>query len=132
MFARLALAAFLLAHAAIHAGFLSRPPVTAGGPAWPFSLDTSWLLHSIDPELRRLVGVALVAATIGGFGLAALGAFGIMAGWAWPVGVALGAVASLATLVLFFHPWLILGVVIDVVLLWAALIARWEPAALAS
>ena len=130
MIARLALAAFLLAHAAIHAGFLSRPPVTAGGPAWPFSLDASWLLGSTTPEVRRMVGVALVAATIGGFALAALGAFGILAGWAWPVGIAVGAVASLAALVLFFHPWLVLGVAIDLVLLWAVWIAHWEPATL--
>jgi hypothetical protein len=50
----------------------------------------------------------------------------------WTAGVAVGAIASLALLVLFFHPWLVLGVVIDVVLLWAVLAARWVPDSLTS
>ena len=41
MLARLLLAAFFLGHAVIHTGFVSRPPATAGGPAWPFTLDRS-------------------------------------------------------------------------------------------
>ena len=35
--------------------------------------------------------------------------------------------ASLALLVAFFHPWLIVGLAIDVVLLWATLVAAWSP-----
>jgi hypothetical protein len=45
----------------------------------------------------------------------------------WPVGTVAGAIASIALLVLFFHPWLVLGLAIDFVLLWAVLVARWEP-----
>ena len=30
-------------------------------------------------------------------------------------------------LVAFFHPWLIIGMGIDVALVWAVLLARWEP-----
>jgi hypothetical protein len=37
---RLLLAAFLLAHGAIHAGFVSRrPPAKPGALPWPFDLD---------------------------------------------------------------------------------------------
>ncbi|HEY7702942.1 MAG TPA: hypothetical protein VIB02_11565, partial [Candidatus Limnocylindrales bacterium] len=50
----------------------------------------------------------------------------------WTAAVALGAAASLGLLVTFFHPWLILGVVIDLALLGAALIARWTPDVLGS
>jgi hypothetical protein len=126
---RLVIAAFLLAHAGIHAAFVSpRPPATAGGPAWPFELR-SWLLTPLGfgPEANRLIGRALVAATIGGFGLAAVGALSLAPAAAWTAGVSLGAIASLAILVLFFHPWLVLGVVIDLGLLWAALVADWGP-----
>jgi hypothetical protein len=126
---RLVIAAFLLAHAGIHAAFVSpRPPATAGGPAWPFELR-SWLLTplGVGPEANRLIGLALVAATIGGFGLAAVGALALAPAVAWTAGVSLGAIASLALLVLFFHPWLALGVVIDLGLLWAALVADWGP-----
>jgi hypothetical protein len=40
-------------------------------------------------------------------------------------------VASLGVLVLSFRPWLVLGVAIDLVVLRAALVARWAPEGLA-
>lgn len=130
MIPRLLLMAFVLAHAAIHAGFLApRPPATAGGPAWPFELRRSWLLAArrLDPEVGRLIGIALVALTFCGFGLAALAAIGVGPASLWSAGIVVGAVASIAVLVLFFHPWLVLGVVIDLVLLWAAFVGHWTP-----
>jgi hypothetical protein len=127
---RLLLAGFLLAHAAIHAGFLSpRPQPAAGGPAWPFELSRSWLLTPLgfDGQIARLVGIALVAATVAGFALAAVATLGVLPAGLWaPAGV-VGTVASLGLLLLFFHPWLVLGVGIDVVLLWALLAVRWTP-----
>jgi hypothetical protein len=127
---KLLVAAFLLAHGAIHAAFISpRPPATAGGPAWPFDLGHSWVLAplGLDPAVGRLLGVALVALTLGGFALAALSALGIGPAGLWPAAVTIGAIASIALLALFFHPWLVLGVAIDLVLLWAVLVANWEP-----
>lgn len=135
MIPKLLIAGFLLAHALIHASFLApRPAATAGGPAWPFELERSWLLGSLGaaPELARLVGIALIAVTIGGFALAALGALGVGPAIAWQAGIATGAVASLGMLILFFHPWLTLGLVIDLALLWIALVARWTPEVLGS
>lgn len=131
MTARLVIAGLLLAHGLIHVAFLApRPPVTAGGPAWPFELGHSWLLGrlGVGSEATRLVGTALVAATLAGFALAALAAAGIGPGGLWSGALALGAVASLGLLTLYFHPWLALGVAIDLVVLWAALGARWAPA----
>ena len=131
---RLLIAGLLLGHALIHAAYLSpRPPVTAGGPEWPFELHSSWLLGrlGVDGEASRLLGIALVALTIGGFALAALAVAGIVPSGSWTAGVTVGAMASLGLLVLFFHPWLALGVVIDVGLLWFVLASRWTPAALA-
>lgn len=43
-----------------------------------------------------------------------------------------GAGPSLAVLLLFFHPWLSLGVDIDLVLLWAVIAAGWSPVAVAA
>ena len=133
MIPRLVFAGFLLGHAMIHGAFLSRrPPATPGGPPWPFDLGHSWLLDRLGagPRVNRLVGTALVAATIAGFALAALAALGVGPAVLWPAGIAIGAVGSLGVLVLFFHPWLLLGVAIDLVLLWAALVAGWTPDAL--
>jgi hypothetical protein len=128
--ARLALAAFLLAHAGIHAAFLSpRPPATAGGPAWPFDVGTSWLLTrlGIDGEVPRLLAVGLISVTIGGYALAALAAAGVAPNVIWGPALLAGSLASIAMLVVFFHPWLVLGVAIDVALVWSVLIAGWSP-----
>jgi hypothetical protein len=127
---RLVVAAFLLAHGAIHAGYLSpRPAASAGGPTWPFALESSWLLGRLplDVEAMRVVGIALTAATIGGFALAALAGLGLLPGALWIAGASVGAVASVALLVVFFHPWLVVGLLIDAAVLWVVLIARWEP-----
>jgi hypothetical protein len=129
MVVRIMVAGFLLAHGALHASFLSpRPPVAAGGPTWPFELNRSWLLSplGVQPELSRLIGTALVAATVAGFALAALSAVGIAPQVIWAPGVTLGSVASAGVLVLFFHPWLVVGLGIDAALMWAAL-GGWSP-----
>ena len=126
-------AVFLLAHAAIHASYISpRPPATAGGPSWPFELGRSWLLSplGLSADMTRLVGIGLLALLVIGFGIAALATFGIVPMTLWPGAVALGSVTSIAMLVLFFHPWLVAGVGIDLVLLWAALVVDWTPASL--
>jgi hypothetical protein len=127
---RLLLAGFLLAHAGIHTGFIApRPPRTAGGPEWPFELGRSWALKrlGVPPNVSRVLGLALVAATIAGFGLAAIAALGLLPALVWPVAMALGAIASLALLVLCFRPMLVVGLLIDIALLWAVLIVGWAP-----
>jgi len=82
------------------------PPATPGGPTWPFDLTRSWLLSpvGVDGSVLRVVGLAQTF---------------------FAIGIAVGSVASLALLVLFFHPWLVLGVLIDIGLLWAVM-ARWS------
>jgi hypothetical protein len=127
---RLLFAAFLLAQGAIHASFLSpRPPATASGPTWPFELARSWVLTplGLQPQTTRLLGLALVAATIAAFALAALATGGVISADLWGPASAAGAVASVVLLVLFFQPWLALGVLIDLGLLWAVLVAGWSP-----
>lgn len=132
MLVQLAVAGFLLAHALIHVGFVSvAPPATVGGPAWPFSTSESWLFMrlGVGAEATRLLALALVATTIAGFSLAALSVIGILPAGIWPPGVAIGAASSMALLIAFFHPWLVLGVGIDLVLIWAGLVAGWTPRA---
>jgi len=134
MMAALVFAALLVAHALIHASYLSpRPAAKPGAPAWPFDLGRSRLLSALGVRgaVPRPIAVGLVALTLAGFGAAAISA----AGWApeglFVVGIGVGSVASLALLGVFFHPWLSLGIAIDVLLLWAAFVARWNPAELA-
>ena len=132
---RLAVAGFLLAHALIHLAFVApAPPATADGPAGPFPTSDSWLFSrlGVGPNEARLVAMALVAVTIGAFAVAALVALGLSPVGLWAPAVAAGSVASLALLVAFFHPWLVLGIGIDVALFWAALVAGWNPVATTS
>lgn len=130
---KLLIAALLAGHALIHASYLSpAPPQTAGGPEWPFAMGRSWLvtgLH-VEPRLVTSIGTLLIVATVAVLLLAALATLGmgIPAAW-WPFLVTAGAGLSIASLGIFFHPWLILGLVIDAVLLWSVLIAGWTPAA---
>lgn len=128
---KLLVAAFLLAHAGIHASFVSpRPPATAGGPQWPFDLAHSWLLTPLGAgaELTRVVGIALLALTVAGYAFAALSAIGIAPQGLWVPAVVVGSVASIGLLGVFFHPWLVLGLAIDVVLIWVVTAANWHPA----
>jgi hypothetical protein len=129
----LLIAAFLAGHALIHASFFSPAPAqTAGGPEWPFTMGRSWLvtgLH-VDERLVTSLGTVLIVTTVAVLLLAALATLGIGVPTAWwPFLVAAGAGLSIATLGIFFHPWLVLGLVIDAALLWGVLVADWMPAA---
>ena len=127
---KLLLAGFILFHASIHASFVSpRPPAVAGAPAWPFDLGRSWLLTPLGLGRRaaRRVGIGLLALTLAGLALSALVVVGLLPMGLWIPAMVLGAIASLGLLVIFFHPWLVLGVAIDVALLWGVLVYGWTP-----
>ena len=130
MLSRLILAAFLLGHAAIHAGYLSpRPTATVGGPPWPFDLSHSWMLSplGVGSEPLRVLGFALFALTLASFALAAIAAVGFLPPAVWSWSTVIGAAASLAMLLVFFHPWLAVGVAIDLLALWTVLVMGWTP-----
>ena len=122
--------AFLVAHALIHLSFVrSRPKAAAGGPAWPFDLDRSWILTPlrVPPSRSRTLGVILLVLILAGASLGAVTALGIGPASLFVPAIVLGSVASAGMLLLFFHPWLTLGIVIDVALLWVLLVAGWRP-----
>jgi hypothetical protein len=129
---KLLLAAFLAAHAFIHVSYLTpAPPRTAGGPEWPFEMARSWLVTAagLDPQLVRVVGTVAVIVTAALLAAAALATVGLLVpATAWPLLVVAGATASAVTLALFFHPWILLGFVIDAGLLWTAVASGWSPA----
>jgi len=130
MLPRLVLAAFLLGHAAVHAGFLSpRPAATVGGPTWPFDVARSWILSPLGApaETLRMLGFALFAVTLASFALAAIAAVGFLPASVWAWSTVIGAAASLTMLIVFFHPWLVVGVAIDVLALWTVLVIGWSP-----
>jgi hypothetical protein len=127
----LLIGAFLAAHGLIHLSFVApAPPRTAGGPEWPFETARSWLVTGmgLDPAAVRASATALVVVSVALLVAAGLATNGwlVPAEW-WPGLTVSGAAASLVTLMLFFHPWLLLGVAIDLALLWAVFIGGWRP-----
>ncbi len=124
------LAAFLAAHGLIHASYLTpAPPQTAGGPAWPFEVTRSWLVtgFGLDAAIMRSLAAVLTALTVCSLLAAAAATIGWLPLEWWAYLVVAGAASSLATLLLFFHPWLVLGVVIDLALLWVVAVNGWRP-----
>ena len=133
MLLKLLLGAFVIAHGAIHASYLTpRPPATPQGPAWPFTLERSWILTpiGIGPGVTRLLGSVLAVATFAAFTLAAASVVGLVSADLWSAAAGFGAASSIVLLALFFHPWLVLGLLIDMGLLALVLIGRWSPEAL--
>lgn len=127
---KLLIAALLVGHALIHVSYLTPAPAqTVGGPAWPFNLTSSWLVTGvgINPDAVASMGRLLVGATVIALVLAGLATLGLLPVAWWPILAATGAGLSLATLLLFFHPWLVLGIAIDAVILWATLVVGWSP-----
>lgn len=125
------LAALLIGHGVVHILFaVPAPSATDGGAAWPFDMAQSWAVTraGLDLSLVRVIGSALIAVTVGAFALAALATVGIIVptGW-WQPMIALGAIASAATLVLCFEPQLVLGLGMDAVLLWMVVARAWVP-----
>lgn len=127
---KLLLTAFFMAHAAIHFGFISPAPApAAGAPTWPFDLTRSWLLTPLgmDASVTRTLGVGLLLVLALGYVAATLVMMGVLPERLFAAGIIVGGSASLLLLALFFHPWLVLGVAIDVALLYLVLGTSWAP-----
>ena len=106
---------FLIAHGLVHLAMYA-PPAASDAP---FDPARSWVFR------RRLRPLALVLAMIAAVILVVAG-IGLLAhqDW-WQAVTVVGASASLAVLVLFFHPWLSLGVAIDVAMIWVLTQTAW-------
>jgi hypothetical protein len=117
----LLLAGFLTAHGLVHlAVWLPHPTPDPGRPA-PFQPDRSALLTvaAVPKAGARRISEILAVAAAAALVLAGVAvAFGV--GEAVPFAV-LGAVLGLLLKALFFHPWLSLGIALDLLVLAMAL-----------
>ena len=111
---------FLIAHALAHAG-LAAAPIPGDTDPKPGAFFTevirSWLFQKIGsaPGFVRLVGIILVALSTLGFIFSGLGALGVPGlSDIWQAAAGLAAAFSLILLILFWHPWIIVGVLIDI------------------
>ncbi|MGH2826182.1 MAG: hypothetical protein ACRDKF_04345 [Actinomycetota bacterium] len=124
--ARLLLAGFLIAHGLIHAAIYAIPK-DPDKPA-PFDPNNSWAFAAVHVAERpaRIFGMRvswLTALLFTGAGIALLVHSSL-----WVSIAVCAAVLGLLLKGLFFHPWLIIGVLIDIGFVWAAT-AGW-PASL--
>lgn len=114
---------FLIAHGLVHVAFLAPNP--PGAEDYPFDMSRSWASDMIPIETLAVVGrTAAIIATLS-FVAAGLGLVGMppFAGL-WRVAAILGVVTSIDVMTAFWSRWFVLGVVIDVAILLAA-VAGW-------
>jgi hypothetical protein len=131
---RILIAVFLVAHAYIHVSLTYVPLPNPDGPHTPFW--PSWWREAVDPAwpasklglpngLERGLGSALWLLTAAGFtlmGLCLLFFPGL--DQVWKAAAMLGAGSSLLLFVFYFHPWLVIGIAIDLAVL-AGLWQQW-------
>ena len=127
------LAIFIIAHGLVHA-ILAVAPNPSDPDARPGAFFTaegrSWLLPQIGLKAPTIqwIGIILVALSTLGFFLAGLGIFGVTGlSIIWRTIAVLSASISLLLLITFWHRWLPVGVLIDVVTLATLIWAKWPP-----
>jgi len=119
--ARILFGVFLLAHAAIHLGWLSPKPAD---PKYPFAWRSPWLPGASEATLRG-IGTAAIMLALLAFFASALGLWGVpVLSQLWGAAAVLGAVLSLLVTVVLWHPWFVAGPVIDVAIV-AAVLLGW-------
>ena len=120
---------FLLVHGLLHlAIWLPRPQQPADqGKEPPFHPDHSALLTEahVEPETTHRVAVWLAVAAAVLYGVAGV-AVALDSGWAIPLAV-LAATVGLGIKLVFFHPWLSVGIALDALVLSSALV-EWPVA----
>lgn len=121
---RLLLAGFLIAHGWIHPAIYAIPKKPGDSP--PFDPSHSWALsaaHVEEGTSRTLaVGLAWLTAVL----LVVAGVILLADATLWVPTAVAGAVVGLGFKGLYFTRWLIVGVLIDAGVLWAAA-AGWPP-----
>ena len=127
------MAIFLIAHGLVHAGLAAAPnPSDANAKPGTFfsSVERSWLLPQLglNSTTVQWVGITLVALSTLGFVLAGLGIFGVVGlSSIWRAMAVIAAGVSTLLLILFWHPWLPIGVLINAGILTTLLWVKWPP-----
>jgi hypothetical protein len=122
---------FLIAHGLVHAG-LAAAPIPNDPDAKPgaffTAMERSWLLarFGLSASTVQWIGIFLVVLSTLGFVLAGLGGLGVPGlDTVWRTVAVVSAGISLLLLILFWHTWLISGVLIDIGILVLLLWVKW-------
>lgn len=80
----------------------------------------------LDPGFVRLVGIILVVLSTLGFVLSGMGTLGVPElSEIWQAAAGFAVVVSLILLILFWHPWIVVGVLIDIELVVLTCLNSW-------
>jgi hypothetical protein len=126
-------AIILIAHGLVHAGLAAAPIPNDPDPkpgAFFTAVERSWLLPklSLNASAIQWMGIILVVLATLGFVLAGLGGLGVPGlNAVWRSLAVFSACLSLLLLILFWHSWLVVGVLIDIGILVALLWGKWPP-----
>jgi hypothetical protein len=98
---------------------------------WPGRLGESWLLRRLDLAKSSLPWLTGLVWWLGGFllVLAGLGVFGIIVSAdSWPAFAIVGAILTLAMLLVYLHPVYLLNILVSLVILVVLLFGLLSPA----
>ena len=127
---KISLAIFLIVHGLVHSilAVTPNPGDPGAGPGAFFTAaERSWLLPQLglNATTIRWTGIILVFLSTLGFVLAGLGILGVPGlSTIWRTVAVVSSCVSLLLLILFWHPWLIVGVLIDIGVLITLLLAK--------
>ncbi len=106
---------FLIAHGLVHLLYVTPRP--KDDPSYPFVPEARWIARAVGiaPATAKTVAgvMALLSAVL--FAIAGIAALADASMWQ-PTAV-VASVTSLVLMLLFFHPWLLIGVAIDVAII---------------
>ena len=123
-------AIFLILHGLTHSilAMVPSPNAPDAGFATFFSGIGSWLFTGLSESASKTIATTLAVIAMLGFVAAGLALFGILVPFDWWRALAIAsAVVSLLLLVIFWDPYLIVGLLFDVAVLVTLLFTKWSP-----
>jgi len=123
-------AIFLTLHGLTHSimAMVPNPNAPDAGFATFFSGIGSWLFTGLSESASKPIATTLAVIATIGFVAAGLALFGILVPFDWWRTLAIAsAVVSLLLVVIFWNPYLIVGLLIDAAVLATLIFTNWSP-----
>ena len=123
-------ALFLILHGLVHGILALVPNPDSADAGFASFFSRSWLLTSLGLSTSAGKAIAIILAAIATIGFIATGLaiLGILVPYDWWSVLAVASAAvSLLLLVIFWHPYLIVGILIDTLILVTVIFTDWSP-----
>lgn len=133
---RIALGIIIFGHGLVHSILAIAPnPDDPDAKVGLFftSSDRSWIFPKmgLNAGTIQYIGIVLVILCTFGFILTSLGILGVGSfATIWRTAAVISSILSSLLLIAFWHPWLPVGIVINMITLLGLLVLKWPPASL--